>query len=95
MTTVSIWFHTRSAQSNVLGLKVLKDNSAEIETKIKGQSISWREQATSSLDVSIQGIGWGTENAQARKELLRVLAVLTEIAKKYEPEIRRAMSSGN
>lgn len=91
MTTVSIWFHTRSAQSNVLGLKVLKDNSAEIETKIKGQSISWREQATSSLDVSIQGIGWGTENAQTRKELLRVLAVLTEIAKKYEPKLREAM----
>ena len=92
VTTASIWFHTRSARSNVAGLKVLKDNEAEIQGKIKGQSVSWREQETSSLDVSIQGIGWGGENPQARKELLRVLGVLTEIAKEYEPKIREAMS---
>lgn len=92
VTTASIWFHTRSARSNVAGLKVLKDNEAEIQGKIKGQSVSWREQETSSLDVSIQGIGWGGENPQARKELLRVLGVLTEIAKEYEQKIREAMS---
>jgi hypothetical protein len=92
ITTASIWFHTRSAKSNIAGLKVLKDKSVEIEAMLKGQSITWREQETSSLDVSVQGVGWGSEDPRARKELLRVLAVLTESAKKFEPELRRAMS---
>lgn len=91
VTTASIWFHSRSARSNVAGLKVLKDNEAEIEAKLKGQSLSWREQETSSLDVAIQGIGWGCDDPGARKELLRVLAALTEIARKYEPKLREAM----
>lgn len=90
-TTASIWFHTRSARSNVAGLKVLKDNEAEIKATLKSQSLQWREQETSSLDVSIQGIGWGSENPEARKEFLRVLAALTEVAKKYEPKLRDAM----
>ncbi len=93
VTTASIWIHTRSARSNVAGLTVLKKYATEIETKLKGHSVSWREQETSSLDVSIQGIGWGAENVEARKDLLRVLGLLTEIAKKYEPDLRKAMSS--
>lgn len=93
VTTASIWIHTRSARANVAGLTVLKKCATEIETKLKGHSVTWREQETSSLDVEIRGIGWGAENAEARKDLLRVLGLLTEIAKKYEPDLRKAMSS--
>ena len=57
--------------------------------------LQWREQETSSLDISIQGIGWGSENSEARKELLRVLAVLTDVAKKFEPKLRDAMRLNN
>jgi len=90
-TTVSIWFHTRSAQSNKDGLRLLKDNESEIQALLKGHELTWREQETSSLDVSIEGIGWGAENAQAKKELLNVLGALTSTAKKYAPGFRSAM----
>jgi len=90
-TTVSIWFHTRSAQSNKDGLRLLKDNESEIQALLKGHELTWREQETSSLDVSIEGIGWGAENAQAKKDLLNVLGALTSTAKKYAPGFRSAM----
>lgn len=92
VTTASIWFHTRSAQANKAGLQLLKDNAAEIQQLLKGHDLTWRVQETSSLDVSIEGIGWGSENANARKELLKVLSALTAVAKKYAPELRTAMT---
>jgi hypothetical protein len=95
VTTASIWFHTRSAQLNIAGLQVLKNAEAEIQTSLKGHALTWREQETSSLDVSINGIGWGVDNAQAKKELLNVLGVLTSIAKKYSPEFRTVMKEAD
>ena len=91
VTTASIWMHSRSAQANSACLHLLKDNQAEIQVLLKGHGLTWREQETSSLDVSIEGIGWGVENSQAKKELLKVLEVLTSIAKKYVPEFRTVM----
>jgi hypothetical protein len=90
-TTASIWFHTRSAQSNRDGLQLLKNNESEIRALLKGHELTWREQETSSLDVSIEGIGWGAENSQSKKELLDVLRALTSTAKKYAPGFRSAI----
>jgi len=97
VTTASIWFHTGSANANSAGLAVLRDNSAYIEEKLKGRGsgLNWREQETSSLDVSVDGIGWGSESIEARKELLNILAALTSIAKKLLPELRAAMNSAD
>jgi hypothetical protein len=75
----------------VAGLQVLKNAETEIQSSLEGHALTWREQETSSLDVSINGIGWGVDNAQAKKELLNVLGVLTSIAKKYVPEFRTVM----
>jgi hypothetical protein len=93
VTTASIWFHTRSSRANIAGLTVLKNNISDIQKLVGNHSLTWREQETSSLDVSVEGIGWGSDNATARKELLRILAALTAIAKKYMPELRDAISS--
>jgi len=47
-----------------------KDNEAEIQGYLKGHEFTWREQETSSLDVFIDGIGWGVENSEAKGQLL-------------------------
>ena len=91
VTTASIWLHSRSAQANSAGLHLLKENEKEIQELLKGHELTWREQETSSLDVSIEGIGWGVENSEAKSQLLNVLEVLTSIAKKYVPEFRILM----
>jgi len=95
VTTASIWFHTRSSKANLAGLAVLKDKTDEIQSKLTGRSLMWREQETSSLDIAVEGIGWGTEQPGARKELLNVLAVLASLAKKYTPELRAAIDSAD
>jgi hypothetical protein len=95
VTTASIWLHTKSSKANVAGLAVLKDKADEIQEKLSGKSLVWREQETSSLDVSVDGIGWGLESPGARKELLDVLAALTATAKKYTPELRAAIESAD
>ena len=95
VTTASIWFHTRSSKANLAGLAVLKSKTDEIRAKLTGKSLIWREQETSSLDVAVEGIGWGTENPGARRDLLNVLAVLATIAKKYTPELRAAIDSAD
>jgi hypothetical protein len=91
VTTASIWVHTRSAQANSACLHLLRENESEVQALLKGHDLTWREQETSSLDISIEGIGWGVDNAQSRKELLTVLGVLTSIAKKFVPEFRVKM----
>ncbi len=88
VTTASIWLHTRSVQPNSAGLHLLKENEVEIQALLKGHELTWREQETSSLDVSIEGIGWGIENAEAKGQLLDVLEVFTFVAKKYVPHLR-------
>jgi hypothetical protein len=93
VTTASIWFHTRSSKANLAGLTVLKQNAAEIQKELDGRNLTWREQETSSLDVAIEGIGWGSESPESRKELLEVLATLTSTAKKYITEMRDAINS--
>jgi hypothetical protein len=93
VTTASIWFHTRSSRKNSAGLTVLKNNVLDIQKMLGNHNLTWREQETSSLDVSVEGIGWGSENRVARRELLEILAALTAIAKKYTPELREAISS--
>jgi len=93
VTTASIWFHTRSSKANIAGLTILKNNISDIQKLVGNHSLTWREQETSSLDVSVEGIGWGSNNTTARKELLGILAALTAIARKYTPELREAISS--
>ncbi len=92
VTTASIWFHTRSPKANIAGLTVLKQNAAEIQKELHGRNLTWREQETSSLDVPIEGIGWGSESPESRKELLEILAILTSTAKKYITEMRDAIN---
>lgn len=92
-TTASIWIHSRSVRANSAGLHLLKENEAEIQSLLKGHDLNWREQETSSLEISIAGIGWGVENAQKKKELLNVLGALTSIAKKYVSEFRSVMKA--
>jgi hypothetical protein len=89
----SIWLHVGDAKLNSDALNVFKNNSADVQ-KMLGKFVSvWREQGTSSIDVLIEGIGWAyPDNLGARNQLLDVLSKLTAIAKKYEPELRNAIS---
>ena len=92
-TMTSIWLHVGTAKLNSDALGVLKSKSADIEKMLGSFVPTWREQETSSIDVTVDGIGWASpDNASARKNLLDVLTKLTAIAKKYEPELRKATS---
>jgi hypothetical protein len=93
VTTVSIWVHSRSKESNSRGLAVLKANDLEIRKRLGSAEFVYREQETSSIDVSVSGIGWGAGEEKARAELLRVLRELTEIAKQSEIELRQALAA--
>jgi hypothetical protein len=95
VTTASIWIHTRSKEANSRGLAVLKRKQSEIEKLVKGEEMLFREQETSSVDISINGIGWGAESPEARTKLLSVLGALTDIAKLYESELRKALEGSS
>ena len=95
VTTASIWVHTRSKEANSRGLGVLKSKHSDFENLLKGDEIVFREQETSSMDISVNGIGWGADDSDAREKLLKVLGVLTDAAKRYEPELRKALESTN
>jgi hypothetical protein len=89
----SIWLHVGDAKLNSVALKVFKNNSVDVEKMLGSFVPLWREQGTSSIDVLVEGIGWAfPENLAARSQLLDVLSKLTAIAKKYEPELRNAIS---
>jgi len=95
VTTASIWIHTRSKEANSRGLAVLKRKQSEIEKLVKGEEMLFREQETSSVDISINGIGWGAESPEARTKLLSVLGALTDVAKLYESELRKALEESS
>ena len=92
-TFASIWISAGSSAINAAGLAALRSHEKDIQVLLKGFDISWRVQETSSLDLAVDGIGWGgTEESGARESLLRGLTTLATIARTYEPELRAAIS---
>ena len=83
-----------TAKLNSDALAVFKSKSVDVEKMLGRFAPNWREQGTSSIDVVVDGIGWASpDNASARKDLLDVMVKLTAIARKYEPELRKVISS--
>lgn len=90
----SIWLHIGTAKLNSDALAVFKSKSDDVEKVLGRFTPNWREQGTSSMDVFVDGIGWASPDyAPARKDLLDVMVKLTAIARKYEPELRKVISS--
>ena len=89
----SIWITAGSSTKNAAALQVLKNNESDVK-KILGKHVpTWRVQETSSVDVSIDGLGWANPDDKAlRGQLLDVLNAFAQIARKYEPELRRVLS---
>ena len=71
----------------------LKNNESDVK-KILGKHVpTWRVQETSSVDVSIDGLGWANPDDKAlRGQLLDVLNAFAQIARKYEPELRKVIN---
>jgi len=91
-TFASIWIAAGSSSINSAGLEALRRHEQDIKSLLKGFDVSWRVQETSSLDISIEGVGWGgTDHSGARDRLLQGLTALATIARKYEPELRLAI----
>lgn len=89
----SIWITASSSTKNAAALQVLKKNESDIKKILGRHEPTWRVQETSSVDISIDGIGWATPDDKAlRSQLLDVLKAFAQIAKKYEPELRKAIS---
>jgi hypothetical protein len=93
-TYLQIWFSRVNARTaNHAGLEVLRGHVREIERLFQGYVLDWRVNATSILEVIVDGIGYDTDpQIELMQEVASVAGRMADIIRQYRSEIVIAVS---
>ena len=91
-TTVQIWFHSSRGEVNQAGYEALLKHQQDVEASLAPYSVEWRTpEKTRIIEVKFDGIGYkNMEQNEQFMELAKIAGLMTDVAKKYLGEIKKA-----